>query len=180
MNAVRTLLCCTLLVVTSATVGAQRPDSTRAAAAPAIPDSLLQPPITPRRAFFYSFLAPGYSQARLGRHKAAAAFMLVEAISIAMIRESAADAHEARRFNGDSVVIAYDAAGNPTYDVPRFTGREIRTREAHVEDWAALLVANHLFAGADAFVAAHLWDVPVKLGLRLTPNGTALTASFRR
>ena len=49
-----------------------------------------EPPIAPRRAFFYSFLVPGYSQAVLGRNKAAAAFMLVEAISLAMIRESAA------------------------------------------------------------------------------------------
>ncbi|HEX4684647.1 MAG TPA: hypothetical protein VH277_18150 [Gemmatimonadaceae bacterium] len=159
---------------------AQRPDSTRAANVPAVPDSLVNPPISPRRAFFYSFLAPGYSQARLGRNKAAAAFMLVEAISISMIRESAADAHEARRFANDSVVVGYNTAGTPTFDVPRFTSKEVRTRDAHVEDWAALLVANHLFAGADAFVAAHLWDVGVKLGLRRTPNGTALTAAFRR
>src|SRR5436305_1288247 len=155
-------------------LSAQRPDSARTAIAPAIPDSLVNPPISPRRAFFYSFLAPGYAQARLGRNKAAAAFVLVEAISISMIRESAADAHEARRFADDSVVIGYSNVGTPTFAPPRFTSREVRTRDAHVEDWAALLVANHLFAGADAFVAAQLWDVGVKLGLRRSPNGTSV------
>jgi hypothetical protein len=57
----------------------------------------------------------------------------------------------------------------------------VRARSAHVEDWIALLVANHLFAGADAFVAAHLWDVPARLGLRVVPRagGTTVSASFR-
>src|SRR5262245_34431273 len=91
----------------AAPASAQRPDSV--ARAPA-----LLPPITPRRAFFYSFLAPGYSQTVLGRHKAAAAFMLAEAISIAMIRESAADVHEARRIENDTVIVSYvDGAGVP-------------------------------------------------------------------
>jgi hypothetical protein len=180
MNACRTLFALLLTITIGATAAAQRPDTLRIPNAAVVADTVLTPPITPRRAFLYSFLAPGYSQTKLGRHKAAAAFMLVEAVSLAMLRESAADAHEARRFANDSVVIAYSTAGVPTYQVPRFSSNEVRTRDAHVEDWAALIVANHLFAGADAFVAAHLWDVPVKLGLRMTPHGTALTASLRR
>jgi hypothetical protein len=159
-------------------LAAQRPDSTRGQV-PVVPDSLVNPPLSPRRAFLYSLAVPGLGQARLGRNKAAAAFVFVEAMTIVMIRESAADAHEARRFNGDSVVVVYNDT-TPTFGIPQFTDREIRSREAHVEDWVALLVANHLFAGADAFVAAHLWDVGVKLGLRRTPRGTALAVSFRR
>jgi hypothetical protein len=103
-----------------------------------------------------------------------------------MIRESAADVHEARRSVDDTVVVAYvDAQGNPlttpAVNVPRYSNAEIHSRLAHVEDWIALLVANHLFSGADAFVAAHLWDVPSHVALRVLPSSrvAAFTASFR-
>ena len=176
----RLLRCCLVpsLVVASlaSPVGAQRTDST-SKAAPASTrstDSIPKAPLGPRRAFFYSFLVPGYSQTVLGRNKAAAAFLLAEAISIAMIRESAADVHEARRIVNDSVVVSYvDAQGaaSVTKANPRFTDTEVHTRLSHVEDWIALLVANHLFAGADAFVSANLWDVPIRLGVREIPAG---------
>lgn len=142
-----------------------------------IPRDSLVPPISPRRAFLYSFLVPGSGQSILGRHKAAAAFLFVEAVCLAMIRESGADVHEARRSAGDSLIVSYvDQSGNPAVlkAAPRFGSAEIHTREAHVEDWAALLVGNHLFSGADAFVAAHLWDVRVRLAMRNTPDGRAL------
>jgi len=38
-------------------------------------------------------------------------------------------------------------------------------------------VANHLLAGADAFVAAHLWDVPARLAVRVLPGGGASVAA---
>jgi len=144
----------------------------------------LRPPITPRRAFFYSFLVPGYSQTRLGRHRAAAAFLLVEAISLSMIRESVADVNEAKRTENDTLIISYiDGSGAPVVQraSPRFTDQEVRTRRSHAEDWAALLVANHLFAGADAFVAANLWDLPQRIGLRVLPRdgGAVVSASFK-
>ena len=142
----------------------------------------LQPPLSPRRAFLYSFLVPGYSQSVFGRHKAAAGFMLFEGIAAAMIRESAADVHEARRGRVDTLVVSWlDESGRlravPDTVTPRFGDREVRARQARVEDWIAVLVANHLFAGADAFVASHLWDVPARLGLRLHPDGAVLTAT---
>jgi len=171
-----------LCVSAPAIARAQRPDSTRAgAAAAAAQADSLRPPLTPRRAFFYSFLAPGYSQSVLGRHKAATSFVLVEAITLAMIRESAADLHEARRMVNDTVVVSYvDASGAPGVVTapPRFADANVHTRAAHVEDWIALLVANHLFAGADAYVAAHLWDVPARLGMRMLPGGAVLSASL--
>jgi hypothetical protein len=169
------------------TANAQRPDS----AGRVIPgvsvvrtpaaDSLT-PPITPRRAFVYSFLVPGSAQGILRRHKAAATFLFVEAISLAMIRESGADVHEARRTQNDSIVVSYvDESGNTNIvkGPPRFDDAYVHTRAAHVEDWIALLVANHLFAGADAFVAAHLWDVGARLAVRRLPGATALVASFK-
>jgi hypothetical protein len=159
---------------------AQRPDSLRAAPLPTVSPSTdsLRPPISPRRALLYGFLAPGYAQSVLGRHKAASGFLLVEAISLAMIRESAADLHEARRFENDSLVVSYAVNGQPIKVAGRFGNNEVRTRRAHVEDWIALLVANHLFAGADGFVAANLWDVKPKLAFRATPNGASITATI--
>ena len=136
----------------------------------------LKPPVSPRRAFLYSFLMPGSAQSILGRHKAATGFLLLEAIGVSMIRESAADAHEARRMATDTIIVSWvDASGNlqKTATPPPFSSREVRTRDAHVEDWVAVVIANHLLAGADAFVAAHLWDVPARLAVRVRPGGGA-------
>jgi predicted branched-subunit amino acid permease len=165
-------------VVSASPLVAQRTDTVTMTAA------ATRPPLTPRRAFFYSFIAPGYSQTRLGRHKAAAAFMLTEAISIAMIRESASNVAEARRIENDTLIVSYvDPSGLPVIisSPPLFGDRDVRARRAHLEDWAALLVANHLFAGADGFVAAHLWDVPTRLSLRAWPRGggAVVSANFK-
>jgi hypothetical protein len=139
-------------------------------------------PLSPRRAFFYSFIMPGFGQSVLRRHKAATTFLLIEAIGVAMIRESAADAHEARRMATDTIVVSWvDAAGSPqrTAVPPPFSSKEVQTRDAHVEDWVAVVVANHLLAGADAFVASHLWDVDARLAVRVLPGGgAAVGASF--
>jgi len=178
----RAALVASLVVFAAPTSFAQRPDSSRTAAADTAATDSVKPPLTPTRAFFYSFLAPGSAQSILGRHKAAAGFLLVEAISLIMIRESAADVHEARRIANDTIVVSYvDGFGNPATPVntapPQFTTNYVHARQAHVEDWIALLVANHLLAGADAFVAANLWDVRAQLGLQVAPGGAALTAS---
>jgi hypothetical protein len=121
-------------------------------------------PISAKRAFLTSLIVPGSAQNILGRHRAAAALIGVETISLAMMRESAADVREARQQRGDSLVMSYvDASGNlltvPLEQRRRFDSTEVRSRRSHVEDWVALLIANHLFAACDAFVAASLWDV---------------------
>jgi hypothetical protein len=139
------------------------------------------PPISPKRALIYGLLAPGAAQSVLGQHKSAAAFVLMEAITLGMIRESAADVHEAKRFAHDSIVVSYvDEQGNalpaPIVRPPHFDSTFVRARRAHVEDWIAVLVANHLFSGADAFVSANLWDVRAHVGLRAVPNGAVLGA----
>jgi hypothetical protein len=164
MNAVRTGIA--LICLLASDVAAQRVDS-------------LVPPISPRRAFLLSFLAPGYSQSVLGRYKAASAFMFVEGLTLTMIRESSADLREARRFANDTTVLSYRDTTPVTKRPGRFGDPEVKSRRAHVEDWLALLVANHLFAGADAFVAAHLWDVQPRLALQTTPNGTLVGLSLR-
>ena len=176
--------CIVLLTLLAVPAVAQRPDSARVrrptTAGPAIPDSL-KPPISPRRAFLYSALVPGYGQAILGRNKAAAAMLAVEAMAVAMIRESAADVREARRMSGDTVVVSYvnaEGALAPILVTRRFDAQYVHVRQSHVEDWVAFLLANHLFSGADAFVAANLWELPAELSVRVTPGGAAVGASL--
>jgi len=175
-----------LMVLIAIPAVAQRPDSTRVrrptSAGPAIPDSL-KPPISPRRAFLYSALVPGYGQAILGRNKAAAAMLVIEAMAIAMIRESAADVREARRMSGDSVIVTNvnPTTGElltPTPVPRRFDPQYVHVRQSHVEDWVAFLIANHLFSGADAFVAANLWELPAELSIRVAPGGATVGASL--
>jgi len=187
MRVSRRVLIALLMVLVAIPAVAQRPDSARvrrpAASGPAIPDSL-KPPISPRRAFLYSALVPGYGQAILGRNKAAAAMLAIEAMAIAMIRESAADVREARRMSGDTVVVTRvnpsdgTLLTNPTVVARRFDPQYVHVRQSHVEDWVAFLVANHLFSGADAFVGANLWELPAELSIRVAPGGAAVGASL--
>ncbi|MFL5612614.1 MAG: hypothetical protein ACJ796_03010 [Gemmatimonadaceae bacterium] len=172
-----------LAVSTAKKSAAQRPDSTRVRrAAPAAPTAdTAKPPISPRRAFLYSALIPGYGQAILGRNKAAAAMLTIEAIALAMIRESIADVREARSMSGDTVVVSYvtsSGASGTTVVSRRFDPQYVHVRQSHVEDWVAFLIANHLFSGADAFVAANLWELPAQLSVRVTPDGASVGASL--
>ena len=182
------LLCAGLLAAAQpTTASAQRVDTAHTsftASLVARQDSL-SPPISPKRALIYGLLAPGSAQSVLGQHKAAAAFVLMEALTLGMIRESAADVHEAKRFAHDTIVVSYvDEQGNalptPIVRPPHFDSTFVRARRAHVEDWIAVLVANHLFSGADAFVSANLWDVRAHVGLRAVPNGAVLGARIER
>jgi hypothetical protein len=194
------------LVLLPALGDAQQLDSARAGAvrpaAPAAPDRAprvarvlddsLRPPISPRRAFLYSFLVPGAGQAKLDRGYAGAMFLLIEVSAITLAHRSAEDLRIARRFSGDSIPLRYtvdpvtgapalDANGNPqvaAWRVPRYDAAYVRTRKLHYEDWLAVVAFNHLFAGADAFVAAQLWDLPGKIGLRHTPFGPLIQATF--
>ncbi len=153
----------------------------------------LRPPISPRRAFLYSLMLPGAGQAKLDRGYAGGMFFLIEVASLALVHRSAEDLRIARASAGDSVPLRYqfnvvtglpvlDTNGNPTvaeWRVSPFDAAYVRTRRLHYEDWIAVLIFNHLFAGADAFVAAQLWDLPGKVAIRQTPFGPLVQASFR-
>ena len=150
-----------------------------------IPPDSVRPPVTPGHAFFRSALLPGWGQSNLGSHRTAVGMLVVEAISIAMIRESGADDREARRTENDTIIDSYVGPDGTTLVTPsshagQFGTPEVLARRSHVEDWAALLVANHLFSGADAFVEASLWDVKAHLTLRtaLTSGGAVVAAAF--
>ncbi len=132
-------------------------------------------PLSPARAFATSFLLPGYAQTVLGRPKAAALFIGLEAMCVTMLRQAQFDLRQARNAGGDSVVVSWwnPATGHvgATLAPSPYDVNLVRSRRAHVEDWIAVLVANHLFAGLDAYVAANLWDVPAELAVRSTPDG---------
>jgi len=143
----------------------------------------LQPPLSPARSFAYSFLVPGYAQTVLGRPKASALFIAFEAVAVTMLRQAQFDLRQARNAGADSVIVSWwDPASERAARVVEpspYTKGLIRSRRAHVEDWVAVLVANHLFSGLDAYVAANLWDVPAELSVRSTDTGANVGVSVR-
>jgi hypothetical protein len=168
-----------MLTARPSTAAGQRADSARTGVAA----ERIRPPLSPRRAFLTSLVAPGYAQAILGRPNGSALFIFTEAIVLLMVRETATELRQARRLQDDSVALYFV---NPTTGVPdtiyesaRYPTALVRARRAHFEDWIAALVANHIIAGADAFVAAHLWDVPIRVGLRRDRESRATTVSAR-
>jgi hypothetical protein len=150
--------------------------------------------MTARRAFLTSLLIPGYAQTVFGRGHAAMLFTVIEIGSIGMARKAAQDLVEAKAFAKDSVVATYKTdpvtgvaiidpkTGLPvpeTFIASRFTPDRIKARRTHYEDWIAAIVFNHLFSGADAYVAANLWDFKTNIGVVATPNSAGVYASLR-
>lgn len=166
-------------------LAAQHADSAQAGVTRSAADSvrkaqLPKPPLSPRRAFLYSLAVPGYSQSVLNRPTAGALFVLTESIALVMLRESAADLRQARRFRTDSlVVIGYEPTGTPITQVSAFNDRLVDIRRGHVEDWIAFLIANHLFAATDGYVAAHLWDLPTQVSVESRGQGAVVAARMR-
>lgn len=163
--------------VDSARVGVERPAATR--------DTILGPPVTPRRAFLLSLAVPGLGQAALDRSIPGAIYITLEAVSIAMIQKSLADLRLAKAA-GDSVVIGYEQGSDgivlvdpatglpiPIYEPNQLAAR-VSARRSHLEDWIVLLVFNHFFSGADAYVAAHLWEVPARVSMQADPRGVTM------
>ena len=141
------------------------------------------PPLTPKRAFMYSALLPGFGQARLERGTSGALFASIELAAIVMMRRSQMDLREARRYQIDTLPNQYLVAGDSVIKngvfTNRFTRDLVKTRRLHVEDWMAVVAFNHLFAGADAFVSAQLWDVPVELSAYPRESGAVFAATIR-
>jgi len=104
------------------------------------------PPISPGGAFVRSLLVPGWGQAVLGRHLTGGLFVAFEGAAIAMVWKA-----------------------NWQLNFARERGKYVKSHRQEREDWIALLVFNHLFAAAEAYVAANLWDFPKDLHLRAVP-----------
>ena len=128
------------------------------------------PPISPRRALLQSLAIPGWGQASLDRNTAGGLFVALEVTSIAMLVQSKKQLSIAREAARDSV---FDAGAGGYVANP--LAARIRPRKRAVEDWTALLIFSHLIAAADAFVAAHLWDVPVQVQGHEGERGATIT-----
>jgi len=148
-------------------------------------------PISPRSAFLRSLLVPGLGQRKLDRPRAARLFIGIEAGAIGMAAKSLIDLNRAKAARRDTVVLAVldPATGMPAIDpVTRLPRTEtqprnrnladrVRARRTHLEDWLAAIAFNHLFAGADAYVAANLADFATNV--QVTSAGKGVTVMAR-
>jgi hypothetical protein len=169
VNGSRLILTAATCALVSASLHAQQRADTAKGVDSVGPRPELAPPISPKRAFLYSLLLPGYSQSVLGRNRAGAVQIAFEAVAVTMLRISAADVREAQRSLSDSITVSYvDGAGQPaTRTEPSpFTESLLRSRRSRLEDWIAVLLFNHLFSAADGYVAALLWDLPVEMSVQ--------------
>jgi hypothetical protein len=191
-GAVRAFWCCCLLVPCGMLVAApllaqrvQQAGVTRSVAmTDTIADSLKRPPISPRRAMVYSLLLPGFAQSRLNRPTASILFAVTEVLAIGMARKSALDLREARAAGGDSIptgFVADTVTGiiTPTGYVHNRLAARVGARRTHYEDWLAAIIFNHIISGADAYVAANLWDFKANVAVTPVRNGAALAAAVQ-
>jgi hypothetical protein len=99
-----------------------------------------------------SLLVPGWGQLHVHRPVTAAFFVATEALTLGMSLKFNSELQDARQL-GDSALI--------------------RDKTNKREDWLVLLGVNHLLAGIEAYVSAHLIDFPDDLKLRAVPGGVA-------
>jgi hypothetical protein len=120
------------------------------------PDTLQRQPISPLNAFWRSFLIPGWGQARLNRKLTGGIFVAWEGVTLGMSLKTRRELKYLRRIGS----VRGDAK-----------------RQEH-EDWVVLLAFNHLFAGLEAYVSAHLVDFPGDLRLQALPDGVGASVSL--
>ncbi|MDP3911705.1 MAG: hypothetical protein Q8Q14_15070 [Gemmatimonadales bacterium] len=109
--------------------------------------------VRPMAAFWRSLLLPGWGQAVTGRHTTGAAFVAWEGVTAMMTLKAQEEANYLK------------SIGSPN----------TRAKRQEVEDWLVLWIFNHLFAGAEAYVSAHLQDFPADLQVRAFPNGIGIS-----
>lgn len=114
--------------------------------------------VGPMGAFWRSFLIPGWGQAVTGRHVTGALFTAWEGLCIYMTVKAV----EERDY--------LETAG----------GINVDAKKQEIQDWAVLWGFNHLFAGAEAYVSAHLHDFPTDLKVRAIPGGVGISLPLPR
>ena len=109
--------------------------------------------IRPMTAFWHSLLLPGWGQAETGRPVTGGLFVAWEGVIAMMTLKAQQETH-------------YLKASGST---------NLGAKRQEVQDWLVLWIFNHLFAGADAFVSAHLTDFPRELEVRALPHGVGIS-----
>lgn len=126
----------------------------------------VRPPVSPLGAMARSLLFPGWGQSVLGRRTTGAVFVFWEGVTLGMTLKAAHQLSFLRR--------ADDSRPEDSRDQEL-----LDSKKAEVQDWLVLLAFNHLFAAAEAFVSANLWDFPEEISMRSLPDErVALTVSF--
>ena len=119
------------------------------------PDTVSRRYISPLNALWRSLLIPGWGQARLNRKLAGGIFVGWEGVTLGMTLKTRSELRYLRRVG---------------------SGRGDAKRQEH-EDWLVLLAFNHLFAGLEAYVSAHLADFPGDLRFQAVPGGVGASVS---
>jgi len=114
--------------------------------------------IGPGGAFWRSLLLPGWGQAATGRQVSGALFTTWEGITAMMTLKARREANYLSRIGA--------------------SGLKLKRQE--VQDWTVLWVFNHLFSGAEAYVAAHLQDFPRDLRIQAVPGGIGVSLPLPR
>lgn len=116
-----------------------------------VPQFRVPPPVSPLGAAVRSLVLPGWGQSLLDRRTTGAIFIFWEGVTLTMTLKSLRQLEYQERIGAATV----------------------EGKRQEVEDWAVLLIFNHLMAAAEAFVAAQLWDFPPELraDLKMTPDG---------
>ena len=112
--------------------------------------------VGPVGALWRSLVLPGWGQAATGRNVSGALFVIWEGTTIYMTLKASQEADY------------FEAAGLPNQHAKR----------QEVQDWMVLWGFNHLFSGAEAYVAAHLRDFPRDLRVRAFPGGVGVSLSL--
>jgi hypothetical protein len=143
---------CFLLVLLAVTLGSAVDGGAQAAP----PDTVARQHISPMNALWRSLLIPGWGQARLNRKLSGGIFVAWEGVTLGMTLKTRSELRYLRRTE---------------------SARANDKRQEH-EDWVVLLAFNHLFAGLEAYVAAHLADFPGDLRFEAVPGGLGAAVSL--
>ena len=114
--------------------------------------------VRPMGAFLRSLLVPGWGQAATGRRVSGALFATWEGVTAMMTLKAQSEMHYLKETHSAN----------------------LRAKRQEVQDWIVLWVFNHLFAGAEAFVSAHLQDFPKDLKIRAFPGGVGISLPVPR
>ena len=147
------LLVMLVAVWPSGRLAAQDTTVTRATSHIVLPSDTLRKGVRPMGAFWRSFLIPGWGQAVTGRTTTGAAFVAWEGVTAMMTLKAQQEVNYFRSIHS----------------------KNLELKKQEVQDWAVLWVFNHLFAGAEAYVSAHLRDFPPDLKVRAFPCGIGVS-----
>ena len=148
------IVACLMFVSSAVRLSAQVPDTGRVVTTGATvvaPDTAHR--IRPMTAFWHSLLLPGWGQAETGRPVTGGLFVAWEGVIAMMTLKAQQETH-------------YLKASGST---------NLGAKRQEVQDWLVLWIFNHLFAGAEAFVSAHLTDFPRELEVRALPRGVGIS-----